>query len=156
MSEVEGILNNRPLTPASSDPKDFDPLTPNHLLLLRANPNLSSGIFNRDEIHSKRRWHQVQYMADIFWKRWLREYVPTLQERAKWTKPHRSLEIGDLVLIADENVRRRKWPLGRVTEVFHGRDQYVRLAKIQTSSTILTRPVTKLYFLEGEKAIGFK
>ena len=153
MSEVEGILNSRPLTPVSSDPKDLDPLTPNHLLLLRANPNLPPGVFNKDEIHSKRRWRQVQYMADVFWKRWLREYVPTLQERAKWTKPRRSLAIGDLVLIADENVHRGKWPLGRVTEVFHGRDQYVRSAKIQTSSTILTRPVTKLCFLEGEKAI---
>ena len=153
MSEVEGILNSRPLTPVSSDPKDLDPLTPNDLLLLRANPNLPPGVFNKDEIHSKRRWRQVQYMADVFWKRWLREYVPTLQERAKWTKPRRSLAIVDLVLIADENVHRGKWPLGRVTEVFHGRDQYVRSAKIQTSSTILTRPVTKLCFLEGEKAI---
>ena len=40
MNEVEGILNGRPLTPVSSDPKDLDPLTPNHLLLLQANPSL--------------------------------------------------------------------------------------------------------------------
>ena len=37
MSEVEGILNGRPLTPVSSDPKDLDPLTPNHLLLCKQN-----------------------------------------------------------------------------------------------------------------------
>jgi len=151
MSEVQGILNSRPLSPVSSDPKDLEPLTPNHLLLLRSNPNLPPGIFSKDDVYSKRRWRQIQYIADIFWRRWLKEYLPTLQERAKWTNPRRCLVINDLVLIADENVCRGNWPLGRVIEVFQGKDGYVRTAKIQTSSTILTRPVTKLCFLEGEK-----
>jgi len=42
MSEVEGILNG------SSNPKDLDPLTPNHLLLLRANPNLPPEVLNKE------------------------------------------------------------------------------------------------------------
>ena len=33
-------------------------------------------------------------------------------------KPRRSLEIGDLALIADENVHRGKWPLGKVVDVY--------------------------------------
>ena len=37
-------------------------------------------------------------------------------------KPRRSLEIGDLALIADENVHRGKWPLGKVVDVFRGKD----------------------------------
>ena len=78
--------------------------------------------------------------------------MPTLQERAKWMKPRRSLEIGDLVLIADESVHRGKWPLGKVVDVFRGKDGYVRSAKVQTSLTVLTRPVTKLCFLEGQRA----
>ena len=82
MSEVQGILNSRLLTPVSSDPKDLEPLTPNHLILLRANPNLPPGVFNKEDVYSRRRWRQVQYMSDIFWKRWLKEYLPTLQERA--------------------------------------------------------------------------
>ena len=152
MAEVAGILNSRPLTPVSSDPKDLEPLTPNHLLLLRSNPSLPVGSFGKEDSYSKRRWRQVQYISDIFWKRWLKEYLPALQERAKWMKPRRSLEIGDLVLIADENVHRGKWPLGKVVDVFRGKDGYVRSAKVQTSLTVLTRPVTKSCFLEGQRA----
>ena len=152
MAEVAGILNSRPLTPVSSDPKDLEPPTPNHLLLLRSKPSLPVGSFAKEDSYSKRLWRQVKYMSDIFWKRWLKGYLPTLQERAKWMKPRRSLEIGDLVLIADENVHRGKWPLGKVVDVFRGKDGYVRSAKVQTSLTVLTRPVTKSCFLEGQRA----
>lgn len=87
MAEVQGILNSRPLTPASNDPKDLEPLTPNHLLLFRANPNLPPGVFVKEDTYCKRRWWQVQYMSDIFWKRCLKEYLPTLQ-LVRWiTRP---------------------------------------------------------------------
>lgn len=150
MSEIQGILNSRPLTPVSSDPKDLDPLTPNHLLLFKASPNLPPGSFCKEDVYSKRRWKQVQYLTDVFWKRWLKEYLPTLLVREKWINPRRCLTSGDLVLICDENVPRGNWPLGKVIEAHHGKDGYVRSAKVRTSSTILTRPVTKLCFLEGE------
>ena len=151
MSEIQGILNSRPLTPVSSDPKDLDPLTPNHLLLFKASPNLPPGSFCKEDVYSKRRWKQVQYLTDVFWKRWLKEYLPTLLVREKWINPRRCLTSGDLVLICDETVPRGNWPLGKVIEAHHGKDRYVRSAKVRTSSTILTRPVTKLCFLEGER-----
>ena len=151
MTEVQGILNSRPLTPASSDPRDLEPITPNHLLLLRSNLNLPPGVFSKEDMYSRRRWRQVQYLSDIFWKRWLKEYLLTLHERSKWLKPRPSLAIGDLVLIVDEDVHRGKWPLGRVEEVFRGKDGFVRSARIRTSLTTFIRPVTKLCFLESDK-----
>ena len=89
---------------------------------------------------------------DIFWKRWLKEYLSTLQERATWVKPRRILVIEDLVSMADENNHCGKWSLRKVIDVFHGKDGYVRSAKVQTSLTVLTRPKTKLCFLEAESA----
>ena len=44
MAEVEGIINSRPLFPVIIDSRDDEPLTPNHMLLLRDNPNLPPGI----------------------------------------------------------------------------------------------------------------
>ena len=53
------------------------------------------------------------------------------------------------MLILEENLPRNKWSLGRVTEVFVGRDSRVRSAKVKTSNTELHRPVVKLCLLDG-------
>ena len=49
--EVESIVNSRPLTKVSSDSRDLEPLTPNHLLLLRREPAqktlATNSIFNK-------------------------------------------------------------------------------------------------------------
>lgn len=51
MCEVESILNSRPITTVVDDPRDLEPLTPNHLLLLKAEPPLPPGLFGK-KIHS--------------------------------------------------------------------------------------------------------
>ena len=40
VTEVEALLNGRPLTHVSTDPADYQPLTPNHFLIGRASPQL--------------------------------------------------------------------------------------------------------------------
>ena len=56
MAEVEGILNGRPLTPNSDSSIDAEPLTLNHLLLLRSNLNLPPGAFEKNDLYCQRRW----------------------------------------------------------------------------------------------------
>ena len=58
------------------------------------------------------------------------------------------VEIGDLVLIAKDNVLRNRWPMGRVMELFCGEDGGVQYVKIKTAGNVFHRPVTKLGLLE--------
>ena len=150
MAEAEKIINDRPLTPPSSDPMDLEPLTPSKLLLLKPNLCLPPGVFDKRDQYVRRWYKQAQYLADIFWNRWLREYLPTLQARQKWTTHKRNLKAGDLVLIVDERVPRGMWPLGQVIKTIADKDGDVRSAEVKTAEGYKYRPVTKLCFLEAD------
>ena len=83
LCEVEAIVNSRPLTYVSCDKSDPQPLTPNHLLLAGGSLSVPVGVFRAEDLYTKRRWRQAQYMADIFWSRWRKEYIPLLQQTQK-------------------------------------------------------------------------
>ena len=84
-----------------------------------------------------------------FWRRWIKEYLPELQRRQKRVKDEPNLNVGDLVLLLDENSPRGSWPLGLVKEISVGRDGLVRSVRLKTTMTELVRPITKLVVLEG-------
>ena len=69
---------------------------------------------NADGYRRARR--KAKLLADQYWSRWLREYVPTLQLRQKWLKPKRNRQVGDMVLLADKLTTRGKWPKRIVEE----------------------------------------
>ena len=146
--EVESIVNSRPLTKISDDIEDSNPLTPNHLLLLKEGPIFPPGRFTEGDMY-RRRWRYVQFLADQLLRKWIREYIPELQKRNKWDKLEENLKIGDLVLITEENTPRGLWPLGRIVDVKLGRDQMVRSVMIKTRSNELVRPITKVVLLEA-------
>ncbi|XP_052445519.1 uncharacterized protein LOC127987300 [Carassius gibelio] len=148
MCEVESIINGRPLTTISDDVNDVEPLTPNHLLLLKSQPNMPPGIFSKDDMYTRKRWKQVQYLVDLFWTRWTREYLSLLQERQKWLKPRRNFMMGDVVLIVDSSSPRNSWLMGRVVETFPDSSGTVRRVKIRTKTNTLERPINKLCLLE--------
>ena len=118
------------------------------MLTLRGGPEVPPTLTNRSDIY-RYKWKQIQYLADLFWKRWTKLYLPELQLRSKWYEPQPSLKEGDIVLIMDENTPRNTWPMGKVLETKKGRDDLVRSVKLKTKSTVLTRPIHKLVYLEG-------
>ncbi len=101
----------------SEDPRDCEVLTPNHLLQLRNPSYIPPGVFNDKDIYSRRRWRQIQFLADLYWKRWVAEYLPMLQKRQRWLQPQRNLAVGDVVLIADSQAPRNSWPIGIVENI---------------------------------------
>ena len=148
LCEAEFIVNSRPITKVSDDPRDGSALTPNHLLLLSECPPLPPGVFRETDVY-RRRWRCVQHIANAFWEKWLREYIPELQKREKWLDAKRSLKVGDIVLMVEENSPRGVWPLGLVVETILSGDNVVRAATIRTQSSEFTRPIQKLVFVEG-------
>ena len=146
--EVESIVNSRPITPVSNDPKDLNPLTPNDLLIQGQCYSSSPGVFSKEDIYT-RRWRHVQLLADKFWKRWVKEYLPTLQLRSKWKDAKDNLKENDVVIMIDENMPRKKWCLGRLEKVFPGKDGLVRSVQVKTQHNTFTRPVDKLCLIES-------
>ena len=97
----------------------------------------------------RRRWRHVQFVADEFWRRWIKEYLPSLHFRQKWNEAKPNLNVGDVVIIQDDRLPRSCWPLGRVVETFVGKDGLVRSVSVKSQSSVLIRPVHKLCLLES-------
>jgi hypothetical protein len=73
-----------------------------------------------------------------------------LLKNIKWNQPRKNVEIGDVVLLLQENTPRSSWPLARVIEVHRNRnDGHVRSVKLKTATSVLERPICKIVVLEG-------
>ncbi|XP_064120244.1 uncharacterized protein LOC135224850 [Macrobrachium nipponense] len=94
------------------------------------------------------RWRCVQYLTNLFWSRFRKEYLSTLQTRQKWNEPRRNLMVGgDVVLVKSDIEPRNQWPMGRVIEVYPDDKGTIRSAKIKTPSSVIVRPIQKLVLL---------
>ena len=146
--EAEAIVNSRPLTYINTTDASEEPLTPMQLLTLKSKVVYPPpGAFMKEDLYCRKRWRKVQYLATQFWRRWISEIIPTLQERRKWQKPEQNLKPGDIVLLVDENSARCNWPKGIVTETFPSEDNLVRKVKVKTKDSVFERPVHKLVLL---------
>jgi hypothetical protein len=87
-------------------------------------------------------------LSDHLWRRWLLEYLPSLNVRHKWIKEQRDHIVGDLVLVIDSNRPRGQWSLGRVQEVMPSKDGKIRTVKVKTGQGVYVRPVAKICLLE--------
>lgn len=145
LTQIEACLNSRPLAPVSQDLSDPQPLTPGHFLIGRPllQPPLSQDTtdvpYNRLTA-----WGHQQQLINSFWSRWKDEYLLSMQRRMKWYSPSNNLEVGDIVLILDENTPPTAWLLGKIEEVLPGKDGFVRNVVIKTQTSTLKRPIQKV------------
>ncbi|GBM49319.1 hypothetical protein AVEN_199031-1 [Araneus ventricosus] len=144
LHQIEGILNSRPLTPLSSDMDDLEVLTPGHFLIDRpitaiAEPNLTNVENNRLNL-----WQKTSKMIQAIWKKWQNNYLSTLQQRNKWMIKKQNLKVGDMALLKEENLPCCKWILGRIVDVFYGKDNVVRVVNVKTHSGIYKRSISKI------------
>ena len=93
--------------------------------------------------------------------------MQNLQTRNKWSNTSRNIDVGDIVLIRDDNIPRNVWQMGRVVETYPDVDKLVRKVKLQVGSTslgndgkqtepvrYLERPIHKLVLLFESKNSG--
>ncbi|XP_055622928.1 uncharacterized protein LOC129766422 [Toxorhynchites rutilus septentrionalis] len=152
--EAESIVNSRPLTYLPLDSAESEALTPNHFLMgSSSGANLPDTAPGPQQLPLQDMWNQIQQKLDRFWYRWIVEYLPVIRRQPKWFTEVRPIQVGDLVLVVNGN-ERNCWIRGRVVETFVGTDGRVRQAKVQTTGSILRRPVAKLALLEVKCSLG--
>ena len=142
IDQIEAILNSRPLVTLSNDPNDTMALTPAHFLIGDTMNSLPKA--ERSNMDLTSRFRLLKVIQEKFWKSWKRDYLTELQMRKKWLLKGPEIAIGDLVLLAEDNEAPLQWKIGRVTEVYKGNDNIVRVCKVKTQNSSFMRPVVKL------------
>ena len=159
LCEAAAIINSRPLSVDNlADPDNYMPISPSNFLTMKPSIVMSPpGNFTKDDIYSRKRWRRVQYLSNQLWLKCRSEYLQNIQLRKKWTKPRTNLQVGDFMLLKDDNLPRCDWHLCRVLEVYKSKDNKVRSAKLLVGSrdgapgSVLNRPIQNMVFvLAGE------
>ncbi|GFX31469.1 integrase catalytic domain-containing protein [Trichonephila clavipes] len=148
--QIEGMLNSRPLVPLSSDLDDLNVLTPSHFLIGRSitsivEPDLTN--LNENRLDN---WQKITKIIQLIWKRWSVDYLNSLQQRNKWHFEKKNAKIGDMVIIKEDNLPSCQWSLGRINNIYPGKDSKVRVVEVKTTRGIFKRPISKLCILPIE------
>ncbi|XP_064081914.1 uncharacterized protein LOC135198274 [Macrobrachium nipponense] len=165
VTEIERLINNRPLTYVdATSPDTVDALTPSHLLYgyrLNSLPTtidrdyLNDPDFELDHKQCNGRYKSVCQVIHAFQEQWEKEYLQSLRDRHYFngdpTQPFQTkIKVGDEVLVHNDTPR-CMWKLARVIQLMPSSDGLVRVVKLQTGNGETTRSVDKLYPLEVSK-----
>ncbi|XP_066259137.1 uncharacterized protein [Euwallacea similis] len=132
LTKIEACLNSRPLMPISNDANDYLPLIPAHFLIGDSLVNLPQPEVGDVTISRLSRYERLLQLQQQFWNRWSRDYLTNLQTRSRWKKPKdKSIAIGSLVLLAEDNLPPLRWSLARVVQLHEGKDKVVRVVTVR-------------------------
>ncbi|XP_060519976.1 uncharacterized protein LOC132698114 [Cylas formicarius] len=144
LTQVEAVLNSRPLCAMSSDPNDLSSLTPGHFLSLAPLSAIPDHDLTCVPMNRLDRWQLLTKMHQSFWKRWHMEYLHSLQQRAKWDKDTTLITPGTLVVLKEDNLPPLQWRLGRIDSIHPGADGVPRVVTVRTQNGLIKRPVIKV------------
>ncbi|XP_069965947.1 uncharacterized protein [Bactrocera oleae] len=147
LTQIEAVLNSRPLYTTGEDCEDNSILTPGHFLIGRSLVSAPEP-FQEGNLTTLDRWNLLQKMRYQFWKNWKEEYLHTLQQRYKWKQPMSNIKEGQIVLLKNETSHPAKWPMGKITEILK---DLVRVVTIQTKDSDVKRPISKICPLYSEE-----
>jgi len=126
--QVADMVNSRPLGIIGEVDDSLSVLTPNSLLLGR-NSSDNPGCW--PEGNTIPRLSEVNRIVGRFWSKWMELCRPALLTEKKWNTDVRNLEVGDVVLVLDNDPVSRQYKLAKVCEVKTGKDGKVRSAQVE-------------------------
>lgn len=143
---VESLMNSRPLTYVSEDPEDLIPLTPAAFIRDIETCEFPELVVLKDQ-HFRERYKDLLTLKEELRQRFRSEYLGQLVQRAKPIN-NISFEVGDLVFVVDDKKKRLEWSLAKIVEIFPGKENESRVARIKTASGELLRSFQRLVPLE--------
>ncbi|GFW03090.1 DUF1758 domain-containing protein [Trichonephila clavipes] len=146
---IERINPCRAFEKVGSDksPKNLQVLTPGHFLIGRLLLELPDHSLTNQFLSIYSRWSPLKKLKRMFWSRWQLSYFNTLQSRTKWMQGQKDLTVGSLILIKNPASFSTRWTPGRIVATHSGADGICRVVTIQTSSGVMTRPVSQVSVL---------
>ena len=144
--EIEGNLNNRPLTYVEGE-AESEVLTPNVIMWGGNAYPLEEREQDMDELMSMNK--RLINAKKHAWQRWKREYIHALMETHRVNKKGgRVPEVGDILLIVVDEKNRGEWKKGRVLRLVKGKDGVVRGVILSYSGRTIERPLRLVCPLE--------
>lgn len=145
ITQIEAIVNSRPLIRFSSDPNVSIALNPGHFLrgdLLTNSPEYDVSAIPHNKLSL---WQHLQKLRLHCWARWSKKCLHRLHTRWMWHLGSPSqVKQGTLVIIQEDNTPPMRWKLGRIIATHPGED-IVRVATGRTSHGTYKRSIEKLF-----------
>ena len=148
LAQIEACLNSRPLSAIPHNNDDgIEMLTPGHFLIGRPLQALPDPAKSFQKQSLLRRWYLCQSLVRHFWERWRNEYLIAIRKHSKWKRLSKNLQIGDIVVLKEDNMVACQWPIARVIDTNVGTDDLVRVVTVKTTNGTYKRPITKVALL---------
>ncbi|GBM08755.1 hypothetical protein AVEN_149072-1 [Araneus ventricosus] len=144
--DCESIINCRPLTYVSENPEELIPLTPSMFLI----ENKSSNTGDIEQLNSSSLNKRIKYRSKLLKdlrQRFRKEYLGQLVQKHN-EKHSRNPQVGEIVLVGDDNKKRLFWVLAKIIELIPGRDGKIRTVKLKTPHGTVLRPIQRIYPLK--------
>ncbi|GFT39205.1 integrase catalytic domain-containing protein [Trichonephila clavipes] len=92
-------------------------------------------------------WKSLLKLRQHFWDRWHKEVLHHYQSRPKRKASQSEVQVGNLVLISDDNRPPLSWSMARILKLIPGTDGTNRVAILQTGSGLTRRSINKIVVL---------
>lgn len=149
LTEVEAILNSRPLCYTTKPSQEKLILTPAHFLVgesLLVIPSPPAEDIPLKKLSVEYDLHRNR--INSFWKHWRMDYLNQLQQCGKWTQAHPNIKVNEVVLIKDEQQAPGLWPYGVVIDVHPDVNGLVRNVTVLSKGAVKRCAVQNLIPLD--------